>query len=71
LNSGTEEDAAWVRKHAEIVTSTHKHKYQQGTHSYRKNAANRYRINQELKFLYKKKSMLNKQLYTAHLQCAN
>jgi hypothetical protein len=36
-----------------------------------KNTAIKYRINQELKYLYKKKSLLNKQLYVTHLECAN
>jgi hypothetical protein len=31
----------------------------------------RYRINQEIKFLYKKKQHLNGQLYRCHLQCAH
>jgi len=35
-----------------------------------KNTAIRYRINQELKFLYIKKQQLNKQLYKIHLKCA-
>jgi hypothetical protein len=35
-----------------------------------KNVAIRYRINQELKFLYAKKQQLNKQLYRIHLECA-
>jgi hypothetical protein len=34
-------------------------------------AAIKYRINAELKHLYKKKAHLNKQLYTARLACAN
>ena len=33
-------------------------------------AATRYRINQEIKFLYTKKCKLNEQLYTKHLECA-
>jgi hypothetical protein len=32
--------------------------------------ATRFRINQEIKFLYVKKQKLNEQLYKAHLQCA-
>jgi hypothetical protein len=36
-----------------------------------KNAAVKYRINQELKYLYKKKFFLNKQLYVTHRECAN
>jgi len=35
-----------------------------------KNAAIRYRINQELKFKYAKKQQLNEQLYRIHLECA-
>ena len=35
-----------------------------------KNAAIRYRINQELKFQYAKKYQLNEQLYKVHLECA-
>jgi hypothetical protein len=35
-----------------------------------KNTAIRYRINQELKFLYAKKRRLNEQLYNTHLECA-
>jgi hypothetical protein len=35
-----------------------------------KNTAIRYRINQELKFLYAKKQRLNEQLYSTHLECA-
>ena len=35
-----------------------------------KNAAIRYRINQELKFQYAKKQQLNEQLYKIHLECA-
>jgi hypothetical protein len=31
----------------------------------------RYRINQEIKFLYCKKQKLNEQLYHLHVQCAN
>jgi len=34
-----------------------------------KNAAIRYRINQELKFQYAKKQQLNEQLYKIHLEC--
>jgi hypothetical protein len=34
-----------------------------------KTAATRYRINQELKFQYRKKQHLNEQLYHIHLQC--
>jgi hypothetical protein len=30
-----------------------------------------YRLNQEIKHLYKKKAALNQQLYKAHLECAN
>jgi hypothetical protein len=30
----------------------------------------RYRINQEIKFLYRKKQLLNQQLYSIHLKCA-
>jgi len=30
----------------------------------------RYRINQEIKFLYRKKQLLNQQLYIIHLKCA-
>ena len=30
----------------------------------------KYRINQEIKFLYPKKQQLNKQLYIDHLKCA-
>jgi hypothetical protein len=33
--------------------------------------ANRYRINQEIKFLYAKKSKLNGQLFKLHLKCAD
>ena len=29
-----------------------------------------YRINQEIKFLYRKKQLLNQQLYSIHLKCA-
>jgi len=36
-----------------------------------KNAAIRYRINQELKFQYSKKQQLNEQLYKVHLECTN
>ena len=36
-----------------------------------KNAATKYRLNQELKYLYKKKAVLNQQLYNAHIKCAN
>ena len=36
-----------------------------------KQAAVKYRINVELKHLYKKKTALNKQLYESHLNCAN
>ena len=36
-----------------------------------KKVATAHRLNQEIKFLYKKKCMLNKQLYIAHLDCAN
>jgi len=32
--------------------------------------ANHYRINQEIKFLYIKKTKLNEQLYKLHLKCA-
>jgi hypothetical protein len=35
-----------------------------------KNIAIRYRINQELKFLYAKKQRLNVQLHSTHLECA-
>jgi hypothetical protein len=35
-----------------------------------KNTAIRYRINQELKFLYAKKRRLNEQLYNTHPECA-
>jgi hypothetical protein len=35
-----------------------------------KNAAIRYRINQELKFQYAKKQQLSEQLYKIHLECA-
>jgi len=43
------------------------------THQDRKttNNAIRYRINQEIKFLYRKKQHLNQQLYHKHLECAN
>ena len=34
------------------------------------NQAIRYKINQELKFLYKKKQHINKTLYSIHLECA-
>jgi hypothetical protein len=34
-------------------------------------AATRYRLNQEIKFLYKKKQVLNERLFKAHLECAN
>jgi hypothetical protein len=30
----------------------------------------RYRINEEIKFLYRKKQLLNQQLYSIHLKCA-
>jgi hypothetical protein len=30
----------------------------------------RYRINQDIKFLYRKKQLLNQQLYSIHLKCA-
>jgi hypothetical protein len=36
-----------------------------------KNAVNRYCLNQELKYLHKKKQALNEQLYKAHLECAS
>jgi hypothetical protein len=38
----------------------------------KRTAANaiRYRINQEIKFLYRKKQYLNQRLYNAHLKCA-
>ena len=36
-----------------------------------KQAAVKYRINLELKHLYKRKALLNKQLYETHLECAN
>jgi hypothetical protein len=36
-----------------------------------KKAAVRYRLSQEIKFLYRKKSTLNTQLYKAHLEGAN
>lgn len=36
-----------------------------------KQAAVKHRINLELKHLYKKKALLNKQLYETHLECAN
>jgi hypothetical protein len=36
-----------------------------------KNAALKYRIDLELKHLYKKNAILNKQLYDTHLKCAN
>jgi hypothetical protein len=36
-----------------------------------KNAATEYRLNQELKYSYKKKAALNQQLYNAHIICAN
>jgi len=35
------------------------------------NQAIRYKINQELKFLYKKKQHINKTLYSIHLECAH
>jgi hypothetical protein len=35
-----------------------------------KHAAIKYRLNQEIRFLYKKKQVLNEQLYRAHLECA-
>jgi exonuclease VII large subunit len=37
----------------------------------RKAAAVRHRINQELKFLYRKKQQLNSTLYHLHLECSN
>jgi hypothetical protein len=36
-----------------------------------KETATKYRINQEIKFLYIKKNKLNEELYTKHLQCAS
>jgi hypothetical protein len=36
-----------------------------------KNMAIKYRLTQEIKYLFKKKATLNQQLYTAHLVCAN
>jgi hypothetical protein len=36
-----------------------------------KKAAIQFRLTQEIKFLYKKKTFLNTQLYKAHLECAN
>jgi hypothetical protein len=33
--------------------------------------AEKYRLNQEIKYLHKKKALLNTQLYKAHLECAN
>jgi len=34
-------------------------------------AATKYRLNQEIKFLYCKKQKLNEKLYKIHLECAN
>jgi len=34
-------------------------------------AATKYRLNQEIKFLYCKKQKLNEQLYRIYLECAN
>ena len=34
-------------------------------------AATKYRLNQEIKFLYCKKQKQNEQLYKIHLECAN
>ena len=36
-----------------------------------KNAANWYCLSQELKHLYRKKQVLNEQLYKVHLECAS
>jgi hypothetical protein len=34
-------------------------------------AVTKYRFNQEIKFLYRKKQKLNEQLYRIYLECAN
>jgi hypothetical protein len=31
----------------------------------------KYRLNQQIKYLYKKKATLNQKLYEAYLECAN
>lgn len=33
-------------------------------------AATKYRVNQEIKFLYKNKQVRNERMYKAHLECA-
>jgi hypothetical protein len=67
--------AIWLnrqRKHRQLTPQYARVKTGQNNQrsSKKQNVAETHRLNLEIKFLYKKKQTLNKQLYDTHLQCA-